>query len=392
MDVVAFTPGSLAYVRMPPVAGRMFGARDTPAACKVVLVNEEAAALFDGNAVGRSLEDPAGERVEIIGVVSSHKIKRATAPSRPTIYYYAEQTQPPLGRTGMASFRAPVLPKPAGGALDANTVSASYFDVMGLSPTAGRVFTETPTRHGCRVGVINEETAALYFGGHAVGGAVIDSVGQRTEIVAVIHSALLRTSQRRVEPAMYLPMGQDFVPRMTLIVGARGSADATVAAVRRLIEDVPGGNPDRMVVTSLDEYLSRTALAPERIATLLVGASAALALTLSLIGMYGAMAEAARQRRREIALRLALGAQSWRVIRQVLAEGVRLAGIGTVAGVLGSFLASRWLARITPSAVAPAPWVWLAAPVLLVMVVGMASIMPACRALTVDLLTLMRDE
>ena len=114
--------------------------------------------------------------------------------------------------------------------------------------------------------------------------------------------------------------------------------------MRRRLDDVPGGR--RPVVTTLDAHLSRTALASERIATMLVGASAATALTLGVLGMYGAMADAARQRRREIALRIALGAQGWRVIRQVLAEGLRLAGAGTVAGMLGSILVARWLARI----------------------------------------------
>ena len=105
--------------------------------------------------------------------------------------------------------------------LDANVVSASYFAAMGLSLIAGRVFPDDPAPGGCRVGVINQEAAELYFGGNAVGGAVIDSAGRRTEIVGVVHSALLRTSQRRAEPAIYFPMAQDFLPRMTLILGAR---------------------------------------------------------------------------------------------------------------------------------------------------------------------------
>ena len=79
--------------------------------------------------------------------------------------------------------------------------------------------------------------------------------------------------------------------------------------------------------------LSRTALAPLRIATVLVGAFAATALTLGVLGLYGALADAARQRRREIAMRIVLGAPGWRVIRQVMGEGGRLAGAGAVAGM-----------------------------------------------------------
>jgi ABC-type antimicrobial peptide transport system permease subunit len=145
-------------------------------------------------------------------------------------------------------------------------------------------------------------------------------------------------------------------------------------------------------VLTLDEYLSRTALAPQRIATLLVSAAAALGLVLGALGVYSALADSARHRRREIALRIALGAQRWRVVRQVLAEGLQLAGAGTVAGGLGALLAARGLTRISPGADAAAAWVWLAAPAVLLAAASLASVLPARRALAVDPLTIMRDN
>jgi ABC-type antimicrobial peptide transport system permease subunit len=137
--------------------------------------------------------------------------------------------------------------------------------------------------------------------------------------------------------------------------------------------------------------LSKTALAADRIATILVGAAAATALTLGILGLYGAMSDAARRRRREIAVRLALGAQSWRVIRQVLAEGIKLASVGAVAGLAGSLLVARWLSRVTPTAGGPPLWAWLAAPLVLMVSVAIASVLPARRAAAVDPLTIMRD-
>jgi hypothetical protein len=298
----------------------------------------------------------------------------------------------PLDLVGAARFRVPAGPDSARGVLDANVVSPTYFDAMGLSPIAGGVFPGDPASRSCRVGVINQEAAEVYFGGNAVGGAVIDGGGRRIEIVGVVHSALLRTSQRRAEPAIYFPMAQDFQPRMTLILGARETNDAMLILVRRRLDLVPGGTPGSAAVTTLDAHLSRTALATDRIATMLAGASAATALTLGVLGLYGAMTETARQRRREIAVRIALGAQGWHVMRQVLAEGVRFAGAGTVAGMLGSLLVARWLARITPNAGSLTLWVWLAAPLALVGAVAIASVLPARRALTVDPLAIMREE
>ena len=134
-------------------------------------------------------------------------------------------------RTARRGFAFPRGSTPSSAMLDANVVSRSYFDAMGLSPMAGSVFPDDPEPRRCRVGVINQEAAELYFGGNAVGGAVIDSAGRRTEIVGVVHSTLLRTAQRRVEPTIYFPMAQDFLPRMTLILGARETNEAMLASV-----------------------------------------------------------------------------------------------------------------------------------------------------------------
>jgi putative ABC transport system permease protein len=392
IDVAAFTSRTLAVVAVPPVAGRLFSGGDTAQACRVVIVNEEAAAaLFNGDVVGRTIEDPAGQRVQVIGVVATRKTERAPPSNRPAIYYYADQAATPLNRIGPGLFRVPAWPKATSGVLDTHVVSPSYFEAMGMLPVAGRVFAEHSAPSGCRVGVINQEAAELYFGGNAVGGAVIDGAGQRTEIIGVVHSVVLRTSQRGAEPSIYLPMAQDVLPRMTMILGAREANRTVLASVRRQLDAVPGGAPGA-VVTTLDAHLSRTALAPERIATALVGASTITALALGVLGLYGVMADAARQRRREIGVRIALGAPGWRVIHQLLAEGARLAGAGAIAGMLASFLTARWLARITLNVGSPTAWVWLAAPLVLVGAVAIASVLPARRALRVDPLEIMRDN
>jgi predicted permease len=392
MDVVPFTPTSLADVTMPPVAGRMFGGSDTPHSCRVVVLNEEAAAeLFDGDAVGRTIEAPSGQRVEIIGVVASRQPDTRTRRSRPTIYYYPQQTGAPPEASGPMVIRVPMRSSLVEAMLDANVVSRSYFDAVEMPPTAGSLFPDQPVIERCRAGVINEEAAELYFGGNAVGGAVIDGVGRRTEIVGVVRSAALRTSQRRVEATIYFPMAQDFRPRMTLILAAVGATDEMLGTVARRLDEVPGGRgPVR--VTTLATHMARTALAPERIATVLVAASATTALALGVLGLYGALSDAARERRREVALRIALGARGRRIVQQVFVDGLRLAGAGTIAGMLGSILVGRWLVRLAPGAGVPAVWVWVAAPIVLLAAVAVASVLPARRALAVNPLTIMRDN
>ena len=387
LDVAAFTTSSLTLFTLPPVEGPPVRRR-TDQTCRAAVVNEEAAkVLFGAGTVGRSIRDAAEVPVEIIGVLAMRK------GIQPTIYFYQEdQKGPHSERIGLARFRAPTVSKLQQVELDSNVVSPGYFAVMGWPLMAGRIFPDDPKSRGCRVGVVNQEAADLYFNGKAVGASVIDDAGRRTEIIGVVHSAPLGTFQRSVEPAIYFPMAQDFHPYMTLILGSREVNGPTLEELRSRIDGVPGRGPSPVIVKTLDTYLSQTALAPLRIATMIIGASATTALILSVLGLFGALSDAVRQRRREFAVRIALGAQRRHVIFQVLREGGRLACTGALAGTFGSLLLSRMLARIAPSNGLPALWVWMAAPLMLAGVVVIASVLPARRALIVNPLTILRDD
>jgi hypothetical protein len=391
MTAVPFTLQTLKHIGMSPVKGRLFSGADKPQSCRVAVVNEEAAnRFFNGNAVGRSIEDLTGQRVEIVGVVGTRAQSAAAKPVGPAIYFYPQQTGMTPDQGGPATFRVPLYAEPeVKGVVDANIVSRSYFAAMDVNPVAGRIFLDETEPGGCRVGVVNQEASELYFGGRAVGGAVIDAGGIRTNIVAVVRSAPLRATQRAVEPTIYFPLGQDYQPRMTLVLGTQRDDRAIVMEVRHRLETVGGG--ETAGVLTLEDHLGRTALASERIAAILVAASAAIALTLGVLGIYGSLTDFTRRRRPEIALRIALGAQRWRVMLQVLREGARLAGIGLIAGSLASIPVARWLARLTPEAGLSSAWVWLAAPLVLVVAVVIASVLPMRRALAVSPLTVMRD-
>jgi ABC-type lipoprotein release transport system permease subunit len=385
MRIEALNERALERLSLPPVSGRLFGAFDA-GECGAIVLNEAAArAMFDGHPIGRVIDIPNGRTVEVIGVA---RPKDSRVVPQPAAYDHPAASVP-LGLDGEVTFLAPPAAELESGLLDINLVSANYFDVMGLTLQAGELF--EGRGRGCRIGVVNEEAAARYFGGNAVGGAVIDANGRRTEIVGVVRSALLRSAQRLVEPALFLPVTQDYLPRMTAILAMSTARERTLEAIREKIAAVPGGRADRLVVTTLDDHLSNTSLAPERIATTLVGTFAVIAIALGALGLYGLMADAARRRQREFAMRLALGAQGWRVVRLVMSEGMRLVAIGVTIGMLGSLLVARWLAAIVPSAGWPSPAIWIAPVVLLAGAVGLASVIPARRALSADLVSLMRD-
>jgi hypothetical protein len=392
MDVALFTPASLAHIRVPPVAGRLFGGQDTVQECRVAIVNEAAAReVFDGKAVGRSIDDSSGQSVQIVGVVASHRAEGANDLSRPTIYYYADQGGIPAAVAGPERFRIPTPLHASSAVLNTNVVSSGYFDAVGWTLADGRLYSAELPR-GCRVGLVNEEAAEHYFRGDAVGAAVIDQAGRRTEIIGVVRSVPLRAFQRRIEPSIYFPMAQDFLRGMTLILATREVSEALLTDLHRRLEAVPGRGPAPVVVRTLESHLSRTALAPSRIATTLIGALAATALALSVLGLYGVMTDSVRRRRRDIAVRIALGAPAWQVIRQVVSDGARLAAAGTVAGMLASIFLARWLARTPPYGDRAAAWTWLAAPVVLITAVLLAGVLPARRALTLDPITITRAD
>jgi putative ABC transport system permease protein len=313
--------------------------------------------------------------------------------ARPAIYYDGtNRARSPLPPTAAATYRAAIDIPLTSVELDTNVVSPEYFGVAGLPVVAGRTFPDEPQARRCRVAVVNEEAAAAYFGGHAVGGAVIDEVGGRTDIIGVVRSAQLGAFERRAAPAIYFPMSQDYLPRMTVILADRNAGPALAATVRRTLETVPGAGPEPIIVRTLDQYLDQASRAPLRIAMLAVRTSAALGLALALLGLYGTLGDAIRRQRNEMAVRIALGARRRDVVARVLGEGLRLVAPGAICGLAGCLLLSRALSAAVQSSVAPSVWVWTAGPLTLAAAVAVAGIVPARRSVMTDPAILLRDN
>jgi hypothetical protein len=377
-----FTSRTLDTLIMPPAAGRLFGTRDRGACRGVVITPEAARDIGADPIIGRSIETPSGEWADIVGVVDVRDESVAR------VFHYAPGDEAPAPASG--TYRAPQLKRSQATVLDVNIVSANYFDIMGFPLVDGRSF--TGSSDPCRVAIVNKEAAERYFNGKAVGAAIIDRLGRRSTIIGVIDQAKLRAASREVPPTVYFSWQQEFLFRMTLVAETGGTSNAALERLRRRIALIPGGRQDRIIVSTLDEHLSRTAFAAERIATVLVGASAAVALSLGGLGLYGLMNEAARRRRREFSLRIALGARGGHVFGHVIAEGVRLVIAGSIAGMLGSLLFAQLISRITPADEPASPWIWIAAPLTLALAVTFASLLPARRALASDPLLIMKDD
>jgi hypothetical protein len=271
-------------------------------------------------------------------------------------------------------------------------VSANYFAALGLPLIAGREFSERPMPGLGRVGVINQEAADLYFKGKPLGASVIDDSSVRTQVIGVVGSQRFGTFEQHAEPAIYFPAWQDCPPRMTLILKDSKPNGRILGDIRHTIESVPGSGSAPVGVNTLDRQLAQSSLAVLRIATLIGSASAVTALILSILGLLSAQSDAEHQRQRERAVRVALGAQRWRILLMIVINASRLALIGTVAGTFLSFTLLRVLIADVAVVASPPVQVWLIAPLLSAAVIILASVLPARRASVISPLAIMNDR
>ena len=406
MDVAWLTPASLQTLKSLPVAGRMFGTGDRMG--KVAVVNEAAALEISGaKTAGMVIRASGDHPLEIIGVVKEAGSEGTKAPldegtrglgklygggnARPTIYYgYLNQAEAPKTIRD-ATFRVPVAEPVGGVELNANVVSMNYFSALDMPVVEGRKFGAERIPGEGRAAVINQEAADLYFNGKTLGSAVISEGGVRTEIVGVVRSQAFGRFEQHAEPTIYFPMWQDCPARMTLMLKPAKWSMRLAADLRKKVESVPGGSPNSSGVTMFDAQLEHSGLAGLRIATLIGGTSAAVALLVGLLGLLNAQGDAERQRQRDRALRIALGAQRWRIVLLVMKTAGRLALIGTATGVLLSFAVMRLLIADVAMLSSPPLEVWLIASLMPIAAVMLVSILPAGRTSVIAPAVIMRD-
>jgi hypothetical protein len=380
---IARLKGDVSVERARIEAHGIFASRDRRSMPQVAVMRE---------AVGRVLGDPQGRRVEIAGVVGLRPPPGGTVDSEPEIYFYTRQGAVDVDPRVPVRFSVPILPPVVRGVVDLYVVSSDYFQRMGLTLGAGEVFTDGAPSDVCRAGVINEQAAQLYFDGDAIGGALIDGAGLRTTIVGVVHDVRLRATQRSVEPSLYVPLAENFQPRMHLLLGSTGASVERQQGIRTRLAAIDGGNRRRLAVTSLADSMRRTALAPERIATLLLTVASVNALAIGILGVYRVMADDVIARRREIAIRSALGARRSRLIGMVVVKAARLAALSGIAGVLAAWLLARWMSKTTGIGGDPILWVWLSGPAVLLAAAVLASLASASSLLPVAPVAAMRAE
>jgi predicted permease len=241
-----------------------------------------------------------------------------------------------------------------GGTVEWRAVTPGYFSTLGIALLAGRPFADTDRAGGPSVAIVNEAFARRYFPGEnpighrievgrRIQGGLIDPslVGPGAEIVGVV--ADIREVSLRAEPrrTIYAPQAQ----APALLSNLRGSMPVFIArgrlaagdverALTSAIRAIDAGLP-RPQVFPVDDLMARS-LAQERFGATLLSVLAALALALTAFGIYGVLVYTIHQRRREIGIRMALGASSRQVTRVVMGQGIAPVVVGVLLGVLAS--------------------------------------------------------
>ncbi len=192
------------------------------------------------------------------------------------------------------------------------------------------------------------------------------------------------------EAAFYLPYRQTPHHAMTILVRAEREPMALAPEIRARLRTIDPRVPIAGVET-LDALLSSEVAKP-RFSALGLSAFAAGALLLAVLGLWGVLSYAVRQRRHEIGIRLALGAAGREVFRWAIWHGLRPALAGLAAGLLGAAALSRLLRGVLFEVSSTDPVTFLAAPALLLAVAFLACLVPAARAAGTDPMTVLREE
>jgi predicted permease len=286
-------------------------------------------------------------------------------------------------------------PKPA---LFAGTpkIDPNYFKTMGIPLLAGRDFTDRDTANTLKVAIVSERIVREYFPGgpaEALGQRVrLEDRGEWLTVVGVVADIRQMGLDRNVQPMIYAPFQQErsgFVRFVSFV--ARTSSPARVAEgiraeIRRAAPDLP-----IEITRTMDEAVAAS-VAPPRFRMWLLVVFATTATLIATCGIYGLMAYAVTQRRREIGVRMALGADRRDVLRLVLTRALRIVVAGVIVGLVGAAGVTRVLQRFL-FGVTPTDPIAFTIVTLLLMAVGlMAAWLPARRATRIDPSAALRAE
>ncbi|GEM_PF-1687867 len=318
-----------------------------------------------GEARARAFYDQALARVRAMSGVRSAELALSVP-----LGYTAAQRQIVMGEETLT--------------LWANIVGTGYFDLLHLPIVEGRGFTGGDSMSSAAVAIVNQELAR-----RCGLGCVFRMNGRRVRVIGVARTIAYFSPNEPPRPYLYLPFSQNYAARMILHIETEGDPAAMAHAAADEIHRLDPAQPISEV-RPLSGYLDQGAMFPARIALRVLGSAAAAAVLLALSGLAGIAAQAGARRRREIAIRIAVGARRPAILRLLAVDGLKALVSGIAAGGAMGAGAQRLLVHLLPVPLSPASPALAAGLVLLASLP--AFLIPAQKTSWADPAVLLRRE
>jgi predicted permease len=273
-----------------------------------------------------------------------------------------------------------------------NDVSPSFFETLRIPLRSGRTFNDLDKSDTTPVAIISEAMARHFWPGENAISKRFHFFGdpKLLQVVGVVGDTVINQIGEDPQPLAYLPLTQDFPPAATIQVRTSGEPEAVIATVRSRVQSL-----DRNLaitnIQTVEAVLNQGLWAP-RMAAALLTLFGGLALILAAVGVYGVLSYSVNQQTREIGIRMALGATPAEVMRWVVAQGLRLAGVGVLIGVLAGLILMRSVASLLFGISTHDPETFAEVAMVLILVAFLACYVPARRATKVNPVVALRNE
>ena len=261
-------------------------------------------------------------------------------------------------------------------------VTEGYLEAMGVTVLEGRTLVATDDGEATKAIIVNRRFADRFWPGESALGKGVTTAGTERVVVGVVETGKYNSLGEEPTEFMYLPQREFFRTDVTMVVRTGGDTQGVLRQIQDIVRAADADMP-LYDVRSMEDHMG-VALLPARLGGSVLGIFGLLGLLLAAVGIYGVMAYSVSQRKRELGIRLALGADRSNVLRLVLGEGLKLALLGTGIGLLGAFGAAQLVKGLLYDVQAIDPVAFIGVPTVLVAVSALAVYLPARRAASLE--------